>query len=118
MPRVRIGAARNRSRKRILRGARGYYGARKSHRYLAKDAIIRGGDDSDLMAAIDILVRDVVDAKGNDGVDVVLSNEDDIAARRVLIRGIEDQGAAALTAAELRAQVNAYLVSIDRDPLF
>ena len=43
MPRVRIGAARNRSRKRILRGARGYYGARKSHRYLAKDAIIRGG---------------------------------------------------------------------------
>ncbi|UYV11739.1 MAG: 50S ribosomal protein L20 [Phycisphaera sp.] len=43
MPRVRIGSARNRSRKRILRGARGYYGARKNHRYLAKDAIIRGG---------------------------------------------------------------------------
>lgn len=43
MPRVRIGSARNRARKRILRGARGYYGARKSHRYLAKDAIVRGG---------------------------------------------------------------------------
>lgn len=43
MPRVRIGSARNRSRKRILKQARGYYGARKNHRYLAKDAIIRGG---------------------------------------------------------------------------
>lgn len=43
MPRVRIGSARNRARKRILRGARGYYGTRSNHRYLAKEAIIRGG---------------------------------------------------------------------------
>jgi len=43
MPRVRIGSARNRARKRIIRQARGYYGARGSHRYLAKDAIVRAG---------------------------------------------------------------------------
>ncbi|MEQ8845478.1 MAG: 50S ribosomal protein L20 [Phycisphaerales bacterium] len=43
MPRVRIGSARNRARKRILRDARGYYGARGNHRYLAKDAVVRGG---------------------------------------------------------------------------
>ncbi|GIW73884.1 MAG: 50S ribosomal protein L20 [Phycisphaerales bacterium] len=43
MPRVRIGSARNRARKRILRQAKGYYGARKNHRYLAKDAVVRGG---------------------------------------------------------------------------
>ncbi|MEO1008374.1 MAG: 50S ribosomal protein L20 [Planctomycetota bacterium] len=43
MPRVRIGSARNRSRKRILRAARGYYGARGKHRYLAADAVRRAG---------------------------------------------------------------------------
>ncbi len=43
MPRVRIGSARNRARKRILRDARGYYGTRGNHRYLAKEAVIRGG---------------------------------------------------------------------------
>ncbi len=43
MPRARKGAARNRSKKRILRQARGYYGARKNHFYLARDAVRRGG---------------------------------------------------------------------------
>ena len=43
MPRVRNGAARNKSRKRILREARGYYGARSRHRKLAKQQIIRSG---------------------------------------------------------------------------
>lgn len=43
MPRVRKGAARNQARKRLLRQARGYYGARGNHRKLAKQAIYRAG---------------------------------------------------------------------------
>ncbi len=43
MPRTRKGAARNQARKRIFRQARGYYGARKNHYYLAKDAVRRAG---------------------------------------------------------------------------
>jgi large subunit ribosomal protein L20 len=43
MPRARKGAARNQAKKRIFRQARGYYGARKNHYYLAKDAVRRAG---------------------------------------------------------------------------
>ncbi|MEO1583138.1 MAG: 50S ribosomal protein L20 [Planctomycetota bacterium] len=43
MPRSTNGPARNRSRKRILREARGYRGARGKHRKLAKQQIIRSG---------------------------------------------------------------------------
>lgn len=43
MPRARKGAARNQARKRVLRQARGFYGTRKNHFYLARDAIRRGG---------------------------------------------------------------------------
>lgn len=43
MPRVRKGAARTRSRKRILRQARGYYGTKHRHKYQAQNAIIRAG---------------------------------------------------------------------------
>ncbi len=43
MPRVRKGAARNQAKKRIFRQARGYYGARKNHYYLARDAVRRAG---------------------------------------------------------------------------
>ena len=43
MPRATKGAARNRARKRILRQARGYYGTRKNHFYLARDAVRRAG---------------------------------------------------------------------------
>lgn len=43
MPRATNGPARNRSRKRILRAARGYYGTRSNHRKLAKQQVIRSG---------------------------------------------------------------------------
>ncbi|NUQ67363.1 MAG: 50S ribosomal protein L20 [Phycisphaerales bacterium] len=43
MPRVRKGAARTKSRKRILRQARGYYGTKHRHKYQAQNAIIRAG---------------------------------------------------------------------------
>ncbi len=43
MPRVRKGAARAQARKRILRKARGYFGTRHSHKYLAENAVIRAG---------------------------------------------------------------------------
>ena len=43
MPRVRKGAARAQSRKRILRKARGYYGVKSRHKYQAQNALIRAG---------------------------------------------------------------------------
>ena len=43
MPRVRIGAARNRARKKLLRQARGYFGANHKSPYRAYDAIYRAG---------------------------------------------------------------------------
>jgi len=43
MPRVRKGAARNQSRKRILREARGYYGTRSKHRWKARMALLKAG---------------------------------------------------------------------------
>lgn len=43
MPRVRKGAARTKARNKILRDARGYYGGRGNHKYLARDAVIRAG---------------------------------------------------------------------------
>jgi len=43
MPRTRKGAARNQARKRLLRQARGYFGANHKSPYRAKDAIIRAG---------------------------------------------------------------------------
>ncbi|MFG0284381.1 MAG: 50S ribosomal protein L20 [Phycisphaerales bacterium JB039] len=42
MPRVRKGAARTQARKKLLREARGYYGARGNHKYLARNAVMRG----------------------------------------------------------------------------
>lgn len=43
MPRARKGAARNKSRNRILREARGHRGARGRHKYRAKNALMRAG---------------------------------------------------------------------------
>ncbi len=43
MPRVRKGAARTQARKRLLRRARGYYGARSKHYILAKQTLRRAG---------------------------------------------------------------------------
>ena len=43
MPRAANGPARNKSRKRILKAARGYYGSRSKHRKLAKQQVIRSG---------------------------------------------------------------------------
>ncbi|MEM1072159.1 MAG: 50S ribosomal protein L20 [Planctomycetota bacterium] len=43
MPRATNGPVRNKARKRILRDARGYYGARGKHRKLAKQQVIRSG---------------------------------------------------------------------------
>ncbi len=43
MPRVRKGAARAQARKRILKKARGYFGARGKHKYQAENQLIRGG---------------------------------------------------------------------------
>jgi len=41
MPRARKGAARRRAKKRILKAAKGYYGARSRHYRLAKEAVVR-----------------------------------------------------------------------------
>jgi large subunit ribosomal protein L20 len=43
MPRATNGPARNKARKRILKQAKGYYGARSRHRKLAKQQVIRSG---------------------------------------------------------------------------
>ena len=43
MPRVRKGAARTQSRRRILRAARGYWGTKSRHKQQAKVAILRAG---------------------------------------------------------------------------
>lgn len=43
MPRVRKGAARTKARKKILRQARGYFGAKSRHKYQAKIAVRRAG---------------------------------------------------------------------------
>lgn len=43
MPRVRRGAARNQSRRRLLRSARGYWGTKHRHKQQAKVALMRAG---------------------------------------------------------------------------
>ncbi len=43
MPRARKGAARHRRKKRVLRAAKGYRGARSKLYRVAKDAVIRAG---------------------------------------------------------------------------
>jgi len=43
MPRARKGAARNQSRRRILRSARGYWGTKSRHKQQAKVALVRAG---------------------------------------------------------------------------
>ena len=43
MPRVRIGAARKRKHKRVLREARGYFGTKSRHFQQAKVALMRAG---------------------------------------------------------------------------
>ena len=43
MPRVRKGAARTKARKKILRQARGYFGAKSRHKYQDKNAVRRAG---------------------------------------------------------------------------
>ncbi|MDX9912346.1 MAG: 50S ribosomal protein L20 [Phycisphaerales bacterium] len=43
MPRATSGAARNKRRNRILKQARGYYGANSRHFYRARNAVIRAG---------------------------------------------------------------------------
>ena len=43
MPRVRMGAARNKARRRILRSARGYWGTKSRHKQQAKVALVRAG---------------------------------------------------------------------------
>ena len=43
MPRVLKGSARNKQRKRLMRSARGYFGANGNHRQRAKEAVIRAG---------------------------------------------------------------------------
>lgn len=43
MPRSVRGAARNQARKRLLKQARGYVGARGGHRWIAKTQIQKGG---------------------------------------------------------------------------
>lgn len=43
MPRARKGAARNQSRRRILRAARGYWGTKSRHKQQAKVALWRAG---------------------------------------------------------------------------
>ncbi len=43
MPRVRLGAARHQKKKRILKAARGYYGARSKNYRQAKEAVTRAG---------------------------------------------------------------------------
>lgn len=43
MPRVRIGSARKRKHKRILRAARGYFGTKSRHPQQAKIAVMKAG---------------------------------------------------------------------------
>jgi len=43
MPRVRKGAARTQARKRLLRLARGFYGARSKHKWKAKVTLVKAG---------------------------------------------------------------------------
>ncbi len=43
MPRATKGAARTRARNRVLRKARGYFGARSTQFYVARDQIVRSG---------------------------------------------------------------------------
>jgi len=43
MPRVRKGAARTQSRRRLLRSARGYWGTKHRHKQQAKVAVTRAG---------------------------------------------------------------------------
>ena len=43
MPRARKGAARSKSRRRILRSARGYWGTKHRHKQQAKVALVRAG---------------------------------------------------------------------------
>lgn len=43
MPRVRKGAARTQSRRRLLRAARGYWGTKHRHKQQAKVAVMRAG---------------------------------------------------------------------------
>ncbi len=43
MPRVRKGSARTKARNRILRKARGYFGANSTSKYRARNAVIRAG---------------------------------------------------------------------------
>jgi len=43
MPRVRKGAARTRKHKRVLKAARGFYGAHSRHYSLAKEKVFRAG---------------------------------------------------------------------------
>ncbi len=43
MPRVRIGSARKRKHKRILREARGYFGTKSRHPQQAKVAVMKAG---------------------------------------------------------------------------
>ncbi len=46
MPRARRGAARNRSHKRVLRKARGYFGTKSRHFQQAKVALLRAGQNA------------------------------------------------------------------------
>ncbi len=46
MPRVRRGAARTQSRRRILRAARGYWGTKSRHKQQAKVALWRAGQNA------------------------------------------------------------------------
>lgn len=43
MPRARKGAARTKSRRRVLRAARGYWGTRSRHKQQAKVTLLRAG---------------------------------------------------------------------------
>ena len=43
MPRARKGAARTRSRRRVLKAARGYWGTKSRHKQQAKVALMRAG---------------------------------------------------------------------------
>ncbi len=43
MPRARKGAARSKSRRRILKAARGYWGTKSRHKQQAKVALMRAG---------------------------------------------------------------------------
>jgi large subunit ribosomal protein L20 len=43
MPRVRKGAARTQSRRKLLRAARGYWGTKHRHKQQAKVAVMRAG---------------------------------------------------------------------------